>query len=159
MSAPPLASFGLVLHHDGSWSHEGQPITNPRLRARFDRSVVYLPEARKYVVQIGRFRGQIDVEESAFFVRAVDLERGLLTLSDGSREPLDPATLRFSPRDGALLCSVPRPGASEGVPARFDHAAHAELLLAVEETPAGPELRLGGRRARVALGGYSSPER
>ncbi len=160
MSAPPLAPFGLVLHHDGAWTHEGQPITNGRLRARFDRSVRYLPEAGKYVVEVGRYRGEIEVEEAAFFVRAVDLEHALLLLSDGSIETLDPASLRFSPRDGALLCLVPRPGAAETVLARFDHAAHAEVLLAVEETTAGPELLLGGRRERVDLqASGSSPDR
>ena len=33
---PPLRPFGLVLHHDGSWSHEGVPIRNARLRTAFD---------------------------------------------------------------------------------------------------------------------------
>jgi hypothetical protein len=69
---PPLRPFGLVLHHDGRWSHEGVPIRNRRLRAAFDRSVRYLPDASVFVVQLGRFRGQIEVEEAAFFVRAFD---------------------------------------------------------------------------------------
>lgn len=143
---PPLRPFGLVLHHDGSWTHEGIPVTHPRLRAAFDRSVRWLPEERKYVVQLGRFRGQIEVEEAGFFVRSVDLQRGLVHLSDGSREPLDPATLHPSPRDGALLCRVRRDGAPEGLPARFTQAAQAELLLAIEEEPVGAVLLLGTER-------------
>ena len=62
-----------MLHHDGRWTHEGQPIRNARLRAAFDRGVRYLPDEGKFVVQLGRFRGQIEVEEAAFFVRAFDL--------------------------------------------------------------------------------------
>ena len=62
-AAAPLEPFGLVLHRDGSWTHEGIRISHPRLRAAFDRSVRYLPGARVYVVQLGRFRGQIEVEE------------------------------------------------------------------------------------------------
>jgi hypothetical protein len=140
---PPLAPFGLVLHHDGRWTHEGQPIRHARLRAAFDRSVRFLPAERKFVVQLGRFRGEIEVEEAAFFVRAVDVAAGRVQLSDGSCEALDPATLRLSPLDGALLCAVKRELAP-GLEARFAPAAHAELLQAVEETPAGPALRLAG---------------
>ena len=40
---PPLRPFGLVLHHDGRWTHEGVPVTNRRLREAFDRSVRFLP--------------------------------------------------------------------------------------------------------------------
>jgi hypothetical protein len=141
---PPLRPFGLVLHRDGRWSHEGQPIRHERLRAAFDRSVRFLPDEGKFVVQLGRFRGEIEVEEAAFFVREVDLEAGALRLSDGSREPFDPATLRLSPRDGALLCRVKRELAPGGLDARFSPPAQAELLLAVEEGAGGPALRVAG---------------
>jgi hypothetical protein len=146
---PPLRPFGLVLHRDGSWTHEGHPITHARLRAAFDCSVRFLPEEGKYAVQIGRFRGQIEVEEAAFFVREFEAATGLLRLSDGTSEPLEAQSLRVSGADGALLCSVKRRLAAGGLPARFTHAAHAELMGAVEEGPEGPALRLGGRR--VAL--------
>jgi hypothetical protein len=144
---PPLRPFGLRLHHDGRWSHEGQPIRHARLRAAFDRSVRFLPEegaAGKYVVQLGRFRGEIEVEEAAFFVREVDLASGTLRLSDGTREALDPASLRVSPRDGALLCTVKRDLAPGGLPARFLSGPQSELLQAVEEAGQGHSLRLGG---------------
>jgi hypothetical protein len=108
--------------------------------------VRWLPAERKYVVQVGRFRGEIEVEEAAFFVRDIDLARAELALSDGSREHLDPATLALSPRDGALLCRVKPLLEPGGLLARFGHAAQAELLLAVEETPAGLLLPLGGVR-------------
>jgi len=139
-----LRPFGLVLHHDGRWSHEGQPIRNERLRALFDRSVRYLPEADVYVVQVGRYRGQIEVQEAAFFVRSFDPESGGLQLSDESREALEVGTLRTSAIDGALLCRVKRELAPEGVMARFAHSAQADLLLAAEESPGGPCLRFAG---------------
>ena len=93
---PPLAPFGLVLLHDGRWSHEGDPILNDKLRAAFDRGVKYLPEEGKYVVTLRHFRGEIVVQECGFFVRSFDPESGELGLSDGSREGLDVATLRSS---------------------------------------------------------------
>lgn len=146
---PPLRPFGLVLRHDGTWTHEGHLILNERLRALFDRSVRFLPDEGKYVVQVGRYRGQIDVEEAGFFVRSVECATGTLELSDGSSEALDLGSLRPSRRDGALLCTVRRDGVSEGLPARFRHAAQAELLLAVEEDEEGPFLTVADRRVPV----------
>ena len=144
LGPPPLRPFGLVLHHDGRWSHEGVPILHRRLREVFDRSVRFLPAEDRYVVQLGQFRGQIEVEEAAFFVRDFDAKTGRIGISDGSSERLDAATLRASPRDGALLCAVKQDLVSGGIDARFSHAAQSELLHAVEETPEGERLRVGG---------------
>lgn len=149
---PPLAPFGLVLRHDGRWIHEGEPFLNRKLRALFDRSVRYLPEVDKFVVQVQQFRGEIEIEEAGFFVRAFDAERGTISLSDGTEETLDVAGLATSTRDGALLCRVKSGLVSGGLLARFGHAAHAELMNAVESDEAEPgtlRLRIGGER--VAL--------
>jgi hypothetical protein len=146
---PPLRPFGLVLHHDGSWSHAGVPIRNARLRAAFDRSVRFLASEGVLVVQLGRFRGQIEVEEAAFFVRDFDPATGEIRLSDGTSEPLDPDTLRVSPRDGAALCAVKRWLHPEGLLARFSHAAWAELAAAFEGPGDAPRLRLAGRSAAL----------
>lgn len=144
---PPLRPFGLALHHDGRFTHEGVPITHARLRAAFDRGVRYLPDAATYVVQIGRFRGQVEVEEAGFFVRSVDLTRGTVALSDGSEDALEVASLRASPLDGALLATVKRALVPDGLPARFGHAAQAELLGAAESGEGDAVwLRIAGRR-------------
>jgi hypothetical protein len=142
---PPLRPFGLVLHHDGRWTHEGVPVRNRRLREAFDRSVRFLPGESAFVVQLGRFRGQIEVEEAAFFVRDFDAATGSIRLSDGSAEGLEVATLRVSPRDGAGLCLVKRALAPEGLLARFTHAAWAELARAIEGPEQEPRLRVGER--------------
>jgi hypothetical protein len=142
---PPLRPFGLVLHHDGRWSHEGVPVLNRRLREAFDRSVRYLAEEGIFVVQLGRFRGQIEVEEAAFFVRDFDAPTGTIRLSDASTELLDAATLHLSPRDGAGLCRVKRALAAEGLLARFTHAAWAELAAAIGGPEPEPRLRVGER--------------
>jgi hypothetical protein len=129
---PPLKPFGLVLHHDGVFTHEGERILNRKLREHFDRSVEYLPEEEKYIVRLGHFRGEVEVEEAGFFVRSVDLMTGQITLSDRSQEPLDVSSLSESPIDGALLCRVKMDLLPGGLPARFMHGAQAELLQAVE---------------------------
>ncbi len=142
---PPLRPFGLVLHHDGRFSHEGEPIRHPGLRRHFENHVAWLPEAGVYVVFLGRFRGMVEVEEAAFFVREVDLRRGTLRLRGGSEEALRPETLALSPRDGALLCRI-RPELAPlegGLLARFDRGPQAELLAAVEEHPGGLVLPIG----------------
>jgi len=133
---PPLRPFGLVLHHDGRWTHEGRPVSHAKLREHFDRGVVFLPEegdAGKFVVTLRHFRGEVVVEEAGFFVRSFEAGGGRLWLSDHSEEILDVASLSTSPRDGALLCRVKRDLAPEGLLARFGHAAQSELLNAVEE--------------------------
>jgi hypothetical protein len=132
------------LHHDGSWTHEGHPIQHAKLRAHFDRSVVYLPGERKYVVTLRQFRGEITVEEAAFFVRAFEPGTARIALSDRSEELLDPGTLSVSPIDGALLCRVKRALLPEGLLARFSHAAQADLLHAVDAASSGMRLRVGG---------------
>jgi hypothetical protein len=143
---PSLTPFDLVLHFDGHWTHEGHPITNKKIRALFDRSVRFLPEEEKYVVQVGRFRGEIQCEEAAFFVRCFHPEEGSVTLSDGSSEVLDPETLQLSAHDGAFLCRVKFDLSPEGHCARFQHAAQSELLNAVEEVEGEPMLSMGGKR-------------
>lgn len=142
---PPLRPFGLVLRRDAAWRHEGHPILNRRLRERFDRSVVYLPSEQVYVVQIGHFRGMIEVEETGFFVRGLDAERAEIVLSDGSTERLDVESLSPSRIDGAYLCRIKRDLVGEGLPARFLHGAQADLLGTVEEQDGTPMLRLAGR--------------
>jgi len=141
---PALRPFGLRLHHDGRWSHEGQPILHRRLREHFDKSVAYLPAERKFVVTLRHFRGEIEVEEAAFFVRAFDAASGRIALSDLRFETLDPASLTLSPIDGALLCRVKRELAPDGLLARFMQSAHAELMQAVEEGEGGLALRIAG---------------
>ena len=143
---PPLQPFGLVLHHDGHFTHEGAAIRNRLLREHFERSVEYLTDEAKYVVRLKHFRGQVEVEEAGFFVRSVDLATGGIALSDGSREVLDVSTLSVSPIDGALLCRVKRDQISGGLPARFMHSAQADFLQAVEPEGDHYAVSIGGRR-------------
>ena len=143
---PPLQFFGLLLHHDGRFTHDGAPISNRLLREHFDRSVEFLPDEGKYIVRLKHFRGQIEVEEAAFFVRAIDLVSGDIALSDGSRELLDVSTLSRSPIDGALLCRIKREQVAGGLPARFTHSTQAEFLQGVESAGDHYVVSIGARR-------------
>jgi len=141
---PPLRPFGLLLHHDGCFTHEGERILNRKLREHFDRSVEYLPDEGKYIVRLGHFRGELEIEEAGFFVRSVELETGDVTLSDRTREPLDVSSLVESPIDGALLCRVKKELAPGGLIARFMHGPQAELLQSAEPEGDGFVLRIAG---------------
>jgi hypothetical protein len=143
---PPLQPFGLVLHHDGRFTHEGAPISNRLLREHCDRSVEYLAGEGEFIVRLKHFRGQVEVQEAGFFVRSVDLASGEITLSDGSRERLDVATLSGSPIDGALLCRIKREQVPDGLAARFTHSAQAEFLQAVEPEGDHFAVSIGGER-------------
>ena len=147
---PPLRPFGLVLHRDGTFRHEGQPIRNRKLRALFERSVAYLPEEQVYVVRAGRFRGQIEVEEAAFFVRSVDPRSGTIALSDGSHESLAEDALSWSRLDpDVLMCRAKHQLRVGGLLARFGRSAQAEFLLCADHEGGEVWIRFGSRRVRV----------
>lgn len=114
------------------------------MREHFDRSVRYLPDEAKYVVFLRHFRGEIEVEEAAFFVLDFDAERGEISLSDGTRELLDVASLERSPRDGAWLCRVKRDLHPDGLLARFERSAQAAALASVELRDGRAELAVAG---------------
>lgn len=125
---------GLSIDDEGRFLHRGEPITHPRTLEVLWRSLARAPDGR-WLVSIGRESGYVEVRETPYVVRGViDAEGGAppaLLLSDGSREPLDPGTLRLG-ADGVLRCSV-----KGGVPARFARAAHVALGSALDEDPPG----------------------
>ena len=102
-------------------------------------------------MRVGRESAYVTVAETPWVVRGVDAEDPAappgLFVSDGSREPLDPATLRLG-EDGVLRCTL-----SRGRPARFARAAHLALGAVLEEEPPGSGsfvLPAAGRRWPVA---------
>jgi len=136
---------GLSIDDEGRFLHRGEPITHARTLEVLWRSLEPAPGGR-WIVRIGRESAYVSVGDAPYAVRGVvagDGEGPSLLLSDGSREPLDPATLRIG-EDGVLRCSV-----KGGRPARFCRAAHVALGMALEEDPPGSGtfvLPSGGRR-------------
>ncbi len=119
------------------------PVTHPRLHRALLRGVRFAREEGVFIVQIGRFRGQIEIEDTPFWVVAYDPARGEVQLSDGSCEPLCVEGLSLDP-DGVLRLRL-----KGGFPARFSHAGQAHLLDAVEATEGRLALQVG--RERVPL--------
>ncbi len=123
--------------------HEGAPVTHPGLHRAFLRGVRFLEDPGVFVVQVGRFRGQIEVEDTPWWVVGYDPELGEIELTDRTREPLLAETLAADP-DGVLRCTV-----KQRFAARFTRAGQAALAAALEETPHGWTLRAGAQRLQV----------
>ena len=120
-----------------SFWHEGARVSHPKLHAAFLRGVRFLEEEGVFVVQLGHFRGQIDVEDNAWWVVSYDAASGCIELTDRSREPLDVASL-IAGADASLSCTV-----KTRFPARFTHAAQSILLNELDLDGAEPRLRVG----------------
>ncbi len=120
--------------------HEGGAVSHPGLYRAFLRGVRFLEDEGVFVVQLGHFRGQIEVEDTPWWVTGYDPERGELELTDETREPLRAETLSADP-DGVLRCTV-----KGRFPARFTRTGQADLLGALEETASGWTLRAGAER-------------
>ena len=118
-------------------------VTHPRLHEAFLAGVRWAEAERTFVVQLGVFRGWLDIEDTAFFVTAYDERNGELELSDRTREPLAPSTLSID-ADDVLRCTVKGRFA-----ARFTRAAQAHLLDAVEVDGDAVVVRVGRERLRT----------
>ncbi len=148
------SSSGLAIDDEGRFLHRGEPVLHARTLEVFWRSLEPAAGGR-WLVRVGRESAYVAVAETPWIVRGVDGGDGtsppVLFLSDGSREPLDPASLRLG-EDGVLRCTVSRG------PARFGRAAQIALGMSLDEVPPGSErfvLRVAGTRWPVARG----PER
>lgn len=146
------SASGLAVDDEGRFLHRGEPVTHARTLEVLWRSLE--PASRgRWLVRVGRESAYVTVAETPWIVRGVDAGDGssppVLLVADGSREPLDPTTLRVGD-DGVLRCTI-----SGGRPARLARAAQIALGLALDEDPPGSErfvLTIGAARFPVARG-------
>jgi hypothetical protein len=135
----------LRIDREGAWFHEDGEITHPGVVANlWDNLRV---DAQGHYLQIGTVRVPVEVEGAAWVVLRVEEEAGrlVLLLADMSREPLDPATLRFGP-GGVPYCRV-KGGRFD---ARLSRAAAWQLLQHVQADEAAG-------RAALVVGGVRYP--
>jgi hypothetical protein len=119
---------------DGRWYADGQVVDNQRIADLFSRHVCRRPDGG-YALRIADEQAPIVVDDTPYVVTGVarDGDGGLrLELNDGSREALDPHTLRSGPAD-VLYCRVK--AGSE--PARFLRAAYYQMAPYVGVDDAG----------------------
>ncbi len=130
--------------------HEGVVVSHARLHRALLRGVRFAEEEGVFIVQLGRFRGQIEVEDIPFWVVAYDPVEGDVDLTDGSSEPIRAETLRIDP-DEVFRVDVQR-GRFQ---ARFTRTGQAHLLEHIEQRDDGWVLSAG--RRWVPLPGIGPP--
>jgi len=141
-----IESHTIRFGRDGRWYADQEPIANQRIADLFSRHVTRGPDGEWWLV-VGDERARIVVDDTPYVVVRVDGGPAAgfsVGLNDGTREPLDPRTLRL--RDDVLYCDV-KQGAYA---ARFLRPAQAELLGHVEADDGGFVLPLpGGARQAI----------
>ena len=149
-SGATLEEIRLDAH--GHWTHEGQPFDNPRLIALFSRSVDRT-EGGTWVLKIDPFTYPITVEDTGFFVRAVQWSTSppTLHLSDGTTEALDLETIDYQ-SGGRLYCSI-RDGRFR---ARFKRSAYHTIMTHLQERDGDIYLVVGDKE--IHLGDLDSLE-
>ncbi len=131
MELPPpppglTAESSIRIDGDGRFWHDGQLVEHPGLAAAFASWLAVEPATGRYVLRNAVNWCYVTVERTPFVVRAVTEHAGgglELTLSDGTREPLDTATLRLGD-DDVPECRVK----DSRFPARFSRTAAYALL-------------------------------
>ena len=126
MSDPPPFPLSretrIRLDKDGVFWVEGQRLGHPGLQEAFARWIGVDPETGRYILSNAINWAFLTVEDAPYLVRGIDAD-GVLTLSDGTTEPLDARTLRID-EDDVPYCDVK----GGKMPARFAKAAAIALL-------------------------------
>jgi len=142
------ADSGLSIDSEGRFRHRGGLITHARTLEVLWGSLARRADGR-YQVRVGRETALVRIEAAPYGVRGLSpaSEGLLLHLTDGSIEPLDPATVRLG-RDGVVECAV-----RGGHAARFHASAQASLGPWLAEGAGGaPVLCLGGAAWPIPFG-------
>ena len=139
----PIESHSIRFGRDGEWYSDGERIANRRIADLFSRCVRKNPQGG-YMLQMGDERAPLEVDDTPFVVRQIDADprHGFtVSLNDGTREPLDPSSMRYG-RDNAFYCRV-KGGEWE---ARLLRPAHYALAHSVDIGADGRfYLRIGSR--------------
>jgi hypothetical protein len=141
-----ISSSHITFGKDGRWYSDGEPIVNARIADLFSRQICRHPKGG-YQLVMGEERARIHVEDTPYVVTAVygTPDAGFdLALNDGSREPLDLATLTVGP-DHALSCAV-KHGRER---ARLLRPAYYQLVPFITESAGTFTIEARGQRHRL----------
>ena len=145
--APPQGASRestIRLDAEGRFFHDGDRVEHAALEAALHGWIARHPDDGRFILTNGYDWCYFRVDDAPYVVRALDrtTDPPLLVLSDGAREPLDPAALRVGD-DDALYARVKRDrGEFE---AKFSRHAQADLAPWLVETAGGGlALRVAG---------------
>jgi hypothetical protein len=140
------------LDRTGRFWHDGAPVEHPGMAKAFASWIDRHPDDGRFILSNGYDWTYFTVEDVPFFVRALKIADGSVTLvlSDDSDEGLDPRTLSVGDND-ALYVRVKNgrfearfmPEAQTALAPLLDHDARGEpaLSMAGELHPIGPRER------------------
>ena len=143
-------AMDLTIRADGTWVHEGSPITRAPLVRLFSR--VLRRDGDEHVLVTPAERIAITVEDAPFLVVDTDRDDGVLVARTNVGDtvrigPDHPIEMRESPALGVTLPYVRVRG---GLEARFDRGAYYRLVDQAERADGRLVVRSGG--ATFALG-------
>lgn len=127
----------IVLDGEGRFFHDGELVEHPGLRDAFHQWIARHPDDGRFILTNGWDWTYFTVEDAPLFVRAVRPD-GVVSLSNGKEEPLDPTKL-VEGEGGILYLAT-----SLGLEAKFTRTAQAGLAPFLVETADGPGIRVGG---------------
>lgn len=130
-------SMDLTLDLEGRWLHEGQHFDNQRVSDLFSRGIDLHEETGEPIVRIGHQWAYFTAQDTPFIVRRLIFEADALKADLNSFEvvTLSPEALSVG-EDGVLYADL------GGRRARLSRHAHSQLTDRVEDTEAGPVVRL-----------------
>ena len=142
------------LDGEGRFWHDGALIERPALQVALHRWIRRHPENGRFILENGYDWCYFAIDDVPAFVTGLraTTDALVLTLADGSEEPLDPTTLREGP-GGVLYVRVKAGepgGARDAKLTRAAQAALAPLLVEDPDECDRPCLLVGGRRYPVA---------
>lgn len=141
MPPPPGRSreSSIVLDRHGRFHHDGERFDHRGLESGFHTWIRRHPDDGRFILYNGYDWTYFTVEDTPFFVTALDAERLEISLSDGSRERLDVDSLCIDD-DDVLRCQV-KDGQYE---ARFMQPAQLQIAPLLSDD--GLAVSVGGRR-------------
>lgn len=144
------------LDGEGRFFHDDEPVEHAKLRDALHTWIARHPDDGRFILTNGYDWTYFVVDDVPFFVRAVENVDGdaILVLSDGSREPLAPETVRAGERgDLYLRVKNDAEGKARGGPfdAKFTRFAQTQLEPFLESEDEHPVLTT--TRGRVKLPG------
>lgn len=149
MNESDLPPCMIYIDKQGRWYHQGVEMIHREIIRLFYRQMEIDPGGR-YIISWAGERCYVEVEDTPFVVRRAEYKGSgddrrkagiTLSLSDDSREALDPETLVLG-RENVLYCRVKE----STFPARFDRPAYYQLAEYIEEENGGFFLPLNGKK-------------
>ena len=141
MTTEEIVPCQIFIDKEGRWFHKGAEMIHREFIRLFYENMEVDEEGRTIIHWNGE-RCQVEVEDTAYVVRRVEVDEGriVLLLSDDARDVLSPGTV-VEGADHVLYCRV-RDGR---FPARFTRPAYYQLAEHIVEQDGRYLLSLEGR--------------